>query len=240
MKRFSALLLISLLTFGCSSGQRLSEILESVSSTPQGPSSAEIGSGLKQALEQGVSEAVRSLAAENGYLGSVYQIPLPTEAEKVAQKLRNVPGFGDFEANLIEKLNRAAEAAAAQASPIFLAAIQKMTFQDAYAILTGAQDAATRYLESSTYEALYEAFRPVIIQSLDEVNARTYWKRGADTYNKIPFIGEKVNPELDDYVTQKALIGLFALIQEKEAGIRSNPAERTTDLLQKVFRVQDN
>lgn len=239
MKRFSLLLLVSIFAFGCSSAQRLNQILESVTTSQQGPTTAEIGNGLKEALNQGVSEAVSFLSAENGYLGSTYKILLPPEAEKVAQKLRGVPGFRDFEQNLIEKLNRAAEGAAAQAAPIFLEAIRQMTFQDAYAILTGAEDAATRYLEANTYEQLYQAFRPVIISSLDEVNARSYWKRGADTYNKLPFIGEQVNPELDDYVTQKALVGLFSLIEEKEAGIRNNPVERTTDLLKKVFQVQD-
>lgn len=239
MKQFLSLLLISVFTFGCGSTQDLNSILESVTGQSQGPTSAEMGSGLKQALNKGVDEAVGFLSAQDGYLESAYKILLPAEAEKVASKLRGIPGFSDFEQNLVEKLNRAAEDAAAKASPIFVSAIKQMTFQDAYAILTGENDAATRYLEKTTYDQLYNEFQPVIINSLDEVNAREYWKKGADTYNKIPFVGEKVNPELDDYVTQKALVGLFSLIEEKEAGIRENPAERTTELLKKVFKVQD-
>ena len=239
MKQYVSLLLISLFAFSCGSTQDLNKILESVTGQSQGPTTAEMGSGLKQALNKGVEEAVGFLSAEDGYLESAYKILLPDEAEKVAGKLRGIPGFSDFEQNLVEKLNRAAEDAAAKASPIFINAIKQMTFQDAYAILTGEDDAATRYLEKTTYDQLYNEFRPVIINSLDEVNAREYWKKGADTYNKIPFIGEKVNPELDDYVASKALVGLFSLIEEKEAGIRENPAERTTELLRKVFKVQD-
>lgn len=240
MKKYLSLLFLSLFAFGCGSTQDLGSILETVTGTITGPTTEEMGQGLKQALNKGVDDAVGFLSAEDGYLGSVYKILLPEEAEKVASKLRGIPGFSDFEQNLVEKLNRAAEGAAAKASPIFVSAIKQMTFQDAYAILTGEDDAATRYLEKTTYDQLYSEFQPVIIASLDEVNAREYWKKGADTYNKIPFIGEKVNPELDDYVTTKALVGLFSLIEEKEADIRENPAERTTELLKKVFKVQDN
>lgn len=239
MKKYLSLLLLSLFAFSCGTTQDLGSILESVTGKTTGPTSAEMGQGLKQALNQGVDEAVSFLSTEDGYLESVYKILLPEEAEKVASKLRGIPGFGDFEQNLIEKLNRAAEDAASKASPIFVSAIKQMTFQDAFTILTGEDDAATRYLEKTTYEQLYNEFRPVIIASLDEVNAREYWKKGADTYNKIPFVGQKVNPELDDYVATKALAGLFSLVEEKEAGIRENPAERTTELLKKVFKVQD-
>ena len=239
MKKYFSLLLILTLFASCGSTQDLGGILKKVGETLTGPTSEEMGLGLKEALNKGVDDAVGFLSAEDGYLGSTYKILLPEEAQKVAKKLRGVPGFSDFEANLVEKLNRAAESAASKASPIFLSAIKQMTFEDAYNILTGEQDAATRYLEKTTYDQLYNEFRPVIISSLDEVNARDLWKKGADTYNKIPFVGSKVNPELDDYVAGKALAGLFSLVEQKEADIRENPVERTSDLLKKVFAVQD-
>jgi hypothetical protein len=239
MKKYFSLLMLGLLVWSCGSTQDLGGIFKAVTDKVTGPTGEEIGMGLKEALNNGVGEAVGFLSNENGYLESAYKILLPEEAQKVAQKLRGIPGFSDFEANLVEKLNRAAEGAAAKASPIFISAIKQMTFQDAYQILTGEHDAATRYLEKTTYDQLYGEFQPVVITSLDEVNAREYWKKAADTYNKIPFVGQKVNPELDDYVTSKALVGLFSLIEQKEEGIRENPVERTSELLKKVFKVQD-
>lgn len=198
----------------------------------------EVGLGLKEALNKGVGEAVDFLSAEDGYYKSAYKILIPEEAQKVTKKLKAVPGFANVEDDLIEKLNRAAEDAADKAKPIFVNAIKQMTFKDAMNLLMGEQDAATRYLEKTTYNQLYDEFRPVIIASLDKVNARSYWASAVGAYNKIPF-QKKVNPELDDYVTQKALEGLFSLVEKKEKDIRENPAERTTDLLKKVFSKQD-
>ena len=106
-------------------------------------------------------------------------------------------------------------------------------------LLMGEKDAATRYLERTTFDPLYDEFRPVVIASLDKVNAREYWRGAVTAYNKIPFV-KKTNPELDDYVTRRALAGLFGMIETKEADIRANPAARTTELLQKVFARQDN
>ena len=113
-----------------------------------------------------------------------------------------------------------------------------MTFDDAMNILSGEKDAATRYLEKTTRDQLYESFMPVIQNALDEVNAREYWASAVNTYNKIPFI-DKVNPDLGDYVTTEALEGLFALVAKKELGIRADVSQRTTDLLRKVFAKQD-
>jgi len=136
------------------------------------------------------------------------------------------------------KINRAAENAASKAKPIFVSAIKQMTFKDALSILSGQEDAATRYLEKATYDQLYEEFRPVIIASLDEVNAREYWSQAVTAYNKIPFT-QSANPELDDYVTRQALKGMFELVEVKEQDIRQNTGARTTELLRKVFAQQD-
>jgi len=201
-------------------------------------SQEDAGKGLKEALNVGVSEAVSFLSAQDGYFKTPYKILVPEEAQKVVSRLKNVPGFSNVEADLTERMNRAAEDAAKKAGPIFVSAITKMSFQDALNILMGNPDAATRYLEKTTYQQLYNEFKPVIQESLDKVNARSYWKSAVTAYNKIPLV-EKTNPELDDHVTKKALAGMFSLVETKEKDIRSNPKLRTSELLKKVFAQQD-
>ena len=201
-------------------------------------SQEDAGKGLKEALNVGVSEAVSFLSAQDGYFKTPYKILVPEEAQKVVSRLKNVPGFSNVEADLTERMNRAAEDAAKKAGPIFVSAITKMSFQDALNILMGNPDAATRYLEKTTYQQLYNEFKPVIQESLDKVNARSYWKSAVTAYNNIPLV-EKTNPELDDHVTKKALAGMFSLVETKEKDIRSNPKLRTSELLKKVFAQQD-
>lgn len=198
----------------------------------------EAGNGLKEALNAGIGEAVDFLSAKDGYFKSPYKILVPEEAQKVVSRLKSVPGFGNLEADLTERMNRAAEDAATKAKPIFVNAIKKMTFQDALNILTGNQDAATRYLEKNTFQALYDDFKPVIQTSLDKVNAREYWRGAVTAYNKIPMV-TKTNPELDDHVTRMALKGMFSLVEKKEKGIRSDVSQRNSELLRKVFAKQD-
>lgn len=218
--------------------QGLKGLLNKAKEAVTGDSEGDVGMGLKEALNAGVGEAVDFLSAEDGYYKSMYKILLPEEVQQVTAKLKNVPGFNNVEEDLMEKMNRAAEDAATKAKPIFINAIKQMTIRDAMNLLMGEKDAATRYLERTTYDPLYNEFRPVIIESLDKVNAREFWRNAVTAYNKIPFV-KKTNPELDDYVTQKALTGLFSMIEKKEADIRENPAARTTELLQKVFAKQD-
>ena len=220
------------------SNAQFKDILNKAKQTVMPSEDGEIGLGLKQALEFGVNEAVEKLSAEKGYLESPYKILIPEEARQIVSKVKMVPGFQDVEQQLIDKMNKAAELAAKKATPIFVEAITDMTFKDAMNILLGEQDAATRYLETETRTQLYTAFLPVIQSALDEVNARTYWKSVISAYNNIPFV-KKVNPELDDHVNQKALDGLFRLIEVKEARIRGDQSERKTDLLKKVFAKQD-
>lgn len=199
---------------------------------------SEVAAGLKQALELGITEGAQKLAQEGGYLNSPYRIDLPPEARKIADKLQNVPGFSNVEQLLLEKINRGAEDAAKRAAPIFRQAIAEMTFQDAMDILMGPDTAATAYLRQATWQKLYEEFNPVIVESLDKFNARQYWADAVNTYNKIPFV-EKVNADLDDYVTREALEGLFAMVALKEQEIRHDVSARTTDLLRRVFAKQD-
>ncbi len=200
--------------------------------------SLDVGAGLKEALEFGVREAVDQLSAKNGYYDSPYKVLLPDEAVTVVERLKTIPAFRDIEANLIAKMNEAAEIAAKKATPIFTSAITSLTFDDAMKILTGADNEATLYLSRTTRMQLYDAFLPVIRDALDAVNARTYWRGAVDVYNKLPLV-RQVNPELDDHVNNKGLDGLFALIAVKEGKIRNDVNERRTDLLRRVFARQD-
>lgn len=202
-------------------------------------SQEEVGKALKEALNNGVGSATDFLSAKDGYLSSQYKILLPEEAQMVVSKVSKVPGFNNIEQDLTERMNRAAEDAAVKAKPIFLKAIKSMSFQDATNILMGDKDAATQFLHSATYQSLYDEFLPVIQTSLDKVKAREYWRGAVTAYNKIP-LTKKTNPELDDHVTSMALVGLFDLVKEKEAGIRADKSLRNTDLLKKVFAKQDN
>ena len=201
-------------------------------------SEGDISQALKQALEFGVKEAVDKLSADKGYLNSPYKIIVPEEAQVIVSKVKMVPGFQDVEQQLIDKMNKAAELAAKKATPIFVDAITSLTIKDAMNILMGEKNAATQYLETQTRDSLYSAFMPSIQSALDEVNAREYWKSVITAYNNIPFV-KKANPNLDDYVNDKALDGLFSLIEVKEAKIRTDQSQRTTDLLKQVFAQQD-
>lgn len=236
MKKTTLLLFIASLA-ACTS-QQIQSTLETLAGGA-GLTTAEVAAGLKQALEFGISEGAQRLSQADGYYKSPYKILLPPEARKVADKLQNVPGFREVEETILEKINRGAEDAAKKAKPIFVNAIKQMTFSDAMDILMGEDDAATRYLHRTTFDALYQEFNPVIVESLDKFNARDYWADAVNTYNRIPLV-EKANPDLDDYVTREALKGLFSMVEKKERNIRNDISARTTDLLKKVFARQDN
>jgi hypothetical protein len=201
-------------------------------------SEMEVGNGLKEALNNGISRGVDVLSKADGYYKSPYKILLPTEVRKVTDKLKNIPGFTQVEEALLEKINRGAEDAATRAKPIFVNAIKQMTIKDAMKILMGSDNSATSYLRGATFEKLYAEFNPVIVQSLSKVGATKYWSDAVNTYNKIPLI-TKMNPDLDDYVTRQALDGLFNMIEKEEYDIRHNKGKRTTDLLRRVFAKQD-
>jgi Protein of unknown function (DUF4197) len=198
----------------------------------------EIGNGIKEALNNGISKGSDLLSQLDGYYKSPYKILLPPEASKVIDKLKIVPAFADAEEKLTLRLNRAAELAAKKAAPIFLQAIKEMSFKDATTILMGADTAATGYLRERTYSPLYAQFHPIILDALNEVHAAEYWESVVTAYNKIPFV-KKTNPKLDDYVADQALKGLFAMVAKEEIGIRKNISLRTTDLLKRVFAKQD-
>ena len=201
-------------------------------------SNQQIANGLKEALQLGVNNSVKKLSASNGYRNSIYKILLPEDAQNVVNKLRVIPGFDNVEQEVITRINKAAEDAAKKAGPIFFSAIKKMTIGDVMGVLMGEKNAATQYLHRKTYNKLYSEFKPVIIGSLNKFHALDYWSDAVKTYNKIPFV-KPLNPDLADHVTGKALEGLFALIEQKELGIRTDIGQRTSDLLRKVFAKQD-
>ena len=233
------LIFLSALLFASPADAQFGKLLDKAKKVVAGEDSdLDIGGGLKEALEVGVSDAVESLSATNGYLESPYKVLIPEDAQKIISTVSKVPTFNNIERDLIAKMNEAAELAAKKAGPIFLNAIKQMSFKDATNILMGEQDAATRYLDNSARAALYKEFMPVIQAALDEVDARSLWSSAVNAYNKIP-LKKKLNPDLDDHVNNKALDGMFSLIELKEQGIREDVGLRTSPLLKEVFAQQD-
>jgi hypothetical protein len=195
----------------------------------------EAASALKEALIQGTSNGVDVLSVADGYFKNPeIKIPFPPEAKSVEDKLRAV-GLGREVDEAIESINRAAEKAAIEAKDLFIDAIKALTIEDAMNIVAGDKDAATQFLQRETTAGLENKFSPIIKSSLDEVGATKYWGTLVTKYNKIPFV-KKVNPDLTEYATSKAIDGLFGMIAKEELNIRDNPAARTTELLKKVFK----
>ncbi|MCC9136255.1 DUF4197 domain-containing protein [Pontibacter silvestris] len=198
----------------------------------------EVANGLKQALEVGIKKGSDQASEENGYYRNpLIRIPFPEDVQRVENTLRQI-GLGNQVDKFVLTLNRGAEDAAKSAVPIFVSAIQQMTIADAWAILKGDKDAATQYLKRTTSQQLYNAFNPVMVKSLEKTNATKYYADIVTQYNKVPLV-QKVNPDLDDYATQKAIDGLFVLIAQEEENIRENPVARTTELLKRVFSSQN-
>ncbi|TCJ19670.1 DUF4197 domain-containing protein [Flaviaesturariibacter flavus] len=189
--------------------------------------------GLKEALSVGTNNGTARLSAVDGFFkDAALKILMPAEAQKVEKTLRNL-GFGRQVDQAILSMNRGAEDAVKSAAPIFLNAIKGITIQDGIGILKGDNQAATSYLKGKTQAELTTAFRPVIEQSLQKVNATKYWSTLFTTYNKVS--RDKVNPDLAAYVTDKALYGIFFQVGQEEQKIRQDPAARVSEILQKVF-----
>lgn len=194
----------------------------------------EVGRGLKEALSEGVKTGVSQLSKSDGYFKDMsIKILMPEDAKRVEEKLRAV-GQGKMVDDLIESMNRAAEDAANGAKDVFLPAITNMTLTDAMSILRGEDNAATMYLSKTTRDELFVKFQPVIKASLDKLGTTELWNKVFLTYNKIPLV-QKVNPDLNEFATNKAIDGLFVQIAKQELEIRKNPGARATDLLKKVF-----
>ncbi|RYZ23621.1 MAG: DUF4197 domain-containing protein [Chitinophagaceae bacterium] len=209
------------------------EVARVTGGSTAGLSNDDIIRGLKEALSVGTNNGTNRLSAVDGFFkDAALKILMPAEAQKVEKTLRNL-GMGKQVDNAILSMNRAAEDAAKSAAPIFLNAIKGITIQDGLSILKGDNQAATNYLKGKTQNPLTEAFRPVIEQSLQKVNATKYWNTLFTTYNKVS--KDKVNPDLAAYVTDKALYGIFFQVGQEEQKIRQDPAARVSEILQKVF-----
>lgn len=229
-------LLCSLLIF--SSCGELQDIASSLPQSGYGVTNAEIASGLRQALDQGIDKQVSKLAQQDGFFkNELVRINLPPELQKVDRTLRDI-GLDNLADEGLRVLNRAAEDAVKEATPIFADAVKQITFTDAKNILLGPDNAATSYLTTKTETPLYAKFNPIITNSLNKVGATEIWSEIIQRYNKLP-LTQDVNPDLPDYVTKQALNGVYTMIAVEEKQIRNNIAARTTDLLRRVFALQD-
>lgn len=235
IKRIFALVLIFNLT-ACA------ELQQVVDSLPQGAGSvlgnADIAAGLREALDAGIEKQVTKLTATDGFFkNELVKILLPEELQKVDSALRKI-GLSSLADEGLKVLNRAAEDAVSEATPIFVNAVKDITFDDAKNILLGEDNAATSYLTSKTQTDLYDKFKPVINNSFSKVGADQIWSNLITKYNNIP-LTNNVNPDLTDYVTQEALKGVYTMIAVEEKEIRTKVSSRGTDLLKKVFALQD-
>ncbi len=207
--------------------------------TDQPVTEAEAGSGLREALQQGISKGAAQASQTDGYFKNpLIKLLFPPEALKVESRLRQI-GLGGECDKFILALNRGAENAAVEAKPIFVQAIKDLTFADVWGILTGGKNAATNYLRRTTTNQLVTKFKPHLTASINKTSATRLYGDLVTKYNQIPLV-TKVNPDLADYATGKAVDGLFSLIEQEEANIRQNPIARTSDLLKRVFAKQDN
>ena len=218
------------------------ELQQVVDSLPQGTTdvlgNADIAAGLREALDLGIEKQVAKLTAEDGfYKNELVKIVLPEELQKVDSALRKI-GLSSLADEGLKVLNRAAEDAVSEATPIFVNAVKDITFDDAKTILLGEDNAATSYLTTKTQTELYEKFKPVINNSFSKVGADKIWANLITKYNNIP-LTSNVNPDLTDYVTTEALDGVYTMIAVEELEIRNSVASRSTDLLKKVFALQD-
>ena len=214
------------------------ELQQVVNQFPGALSNEEIAAGLRQALDNGIDKQVTKLTMEDGFFkNELVKIGLPDELQKVDKTLRDI-GLGNLADQGLKVLNRAAEDAVKEATPIFINAVKGITFVDAKNILLGTDNAATQYLKSRTSNSLYDKFSPVIENSFTKVGADQIWENLINKYNTIPFV-QKVNPDLTDYVTGEALKGVYTAISIEEKEIRTKVSSRTTDLLKRVFALQD-
>ncbi len=234
IKRFFALLII----FNLTACAELQQVVDSIPQSGGVLSNTDIASGLRQALDLGIDKQVTKLTQTDGFFkNDLVKILLPEELRKVDKGLRDI-GLGNLADEGLKVLNRAAEDAVKEATPIFVNAVKDITFDDAKNILLGNDDAATQYLTSKTQTELYTKFQPVINNSFSKVGADQIWNNLINKYNAIPFTSN-VNPDLTDYVTQEALKGVYTMIAVEEKEIRNKVSSRSTDLLMKVFALQD-
>lgn len=235
MKRTIACLTFVLALSSCAEMQ---QVIEQLPQSTGILSQAEIENGLKEALTNGIHKQVNKLTLTDGFFkNEMVKILLPEEVQKVDTKLRQI-GMSKLADEGLKIINRAAEDAVKEATPVFIDAVKQMTFSDAKTILMGNEHAATSYLQNTTSTALYAKFNPVIKKSFTKVGADKIWNQIFSKYNSLPLV-KKVNPDLTDYTTNKAMEGVFKMIAIEEKDIRTNIQLRTSEALKKVFALQD-
>ncbi|MBK7946446.1 MAG: DUF4197 domain-containing protein [Flavobacteriales bacterium] len=238
MKKIVILAPLTAMLLSACSPQDLQNVLGT--GAPAALSNEEVITGLKEALRVGTERTVSSTSASDGFWSNqLIRIPFPAEAIKVKNTLTDLgmtQPINDFE----RTLNKAAEAAANEAVPVFVDAITGMTIQDGFTILRGGENAATNFLRDKTSAALRERFKPVVERATRATELTSYWQPLSTAYNTATLFtgGQTVNPDLDAYVTEKALSGLFTVLAQEEKRIRIDPVARTTAILQKVFAAQ--
>ncbi|KIX22507.1 hypothetical protein SY27_01310 [Flavobacterium sp. 316] len=231
-------IVLSVFAFTLFSCAELQQVVDQLPQGTPGLSQLDIANGLKEALDKGIDKQVSKLTATDGFFkNEAVKILLPEELKKVDKGLRDI-GLSSLADEGLKVINRAAEDAVKEATPIFVDAVKQMTFNDAKNILMGDNSAATSYLQNSTSTALYGKFNPVIKNSFAKVGADKVWTNIITKYNSIPFVS-KVNPDITDYTTNKAMEGVFKMIAVEEQNIRTNFSSRSSDLLKKVFALQD-
>ncbi len=234
MKQFILLFLAAVLVSNLEAQSIFDKAKKTISGNNSSVTEAEAGSGVKEALNNGISSAVSFLNKPDAFLkNDLYKVLLPPDAKKMEKTLRDI-GMGKMADDAIEAINRGAEDAVGFATPIFVDAIKQMTVTDALKLVTGGKNSITEFFKSKTSAKLKEAFMPVINKSLEKTNATKYYGDAVARYNKVPLV-KKMNPDLADHVAEKTLFALFDRIGVEETNIRSNPAARTSDLLKKVF-----
>ncbi len=227
----------SILVTSCDVLEDVANEMLSTDSTTPALTEGEVASGLKEALTVGIVNAVDVTSITDGFLkNSAIRLPFPEDAIKVKQKALEWGLDGQVE-KFETTLNRAAETASKEALPIFKKAITDMTINDAFGILRGGDGAATSYLKQKTTAELKTAFRPKVEAAIAQVKLTEYWEPIITKYNTAMTLtrGEKLNPDLNEYVTDKAIQGLFHMVENEENKIRKDPIARVTELLQKVF-----
>jgi len=242
MKKLLFLAVVPLLFVGC-------DVLNHVASTATSiiPTEGEVAAGLKEALIKGVSTGTTKLNQPNAFFAdAAKKILLPPEIRDIESQIRNSVILNALIGNQLDKcvkaMNEGAENAMGKAFPIFKGAVTNMTITDAMGILRGGDGSATNYLENTTTAALHAAFKPDINTALETVGALDYWTpivTNVNRYKSLVGLTKDINPDLGQYVTEKATLGLFSEIRVQENAIRSNPVERTTALLKKVFDYAD-
>lgn len=235
MKKLTIIFSALVLLVSCAEmTQVMEEVNNTMNSGEQPLTNGEVISGLKEALTLGTKNSTSITSKLDGYYKNPeIFIPFPPEAIKVKEKVEAL-GMQKQVDEFVLTMNRAAETASKEATPIFVNAVKEMTIADGFAILNGGDNAATNYLRDKTSGQLKIKFNPVVKNAIEKVHVTKYWNPVINTYNKIPLV-EKQNPNLDDYITTKAMDGLFIMIEKEEKNIRTNPVARVTDILKRVF-----